>query len=572
MSLVSSVLKRKITTIIGLASFALLIIIARLVYLQVNLTDHFFARSQKNFLRTEAIPTQRGSIVDRNGKLLATNRPVINIYWQGTGHGSYTKEQTEILKQLEIILAQPILNDPSLKTRITQSERTYKETHIASDITLEQLSKIEEAFPNHPNISIKTTFKRHYPHRSCASHVLGYLGRSLDIEPSGKMGLEKILEDILRGQEGMIQKTINSVGRKLAEQELRASLIGKNIQTTIDLNLQKVCEKVFPQKHTGSFILMEPESGDIMALVSRPDFDPNIFLDSISTDYWNNLQEKKPFINRAFTAAYPPGSIFKLVTISAALEYDLIATDSTWQCNGFVKSGKRKHWCHLRSGHGELNTSQALAQSCNILCYEIGKNIDIDQLAHYAHKFGLGQKTNILFPEKEGLIPTRQWKLETKGEHWWQGETLSASIGQSFLLVTPIQTACMISSIFTGYIPTPRLLSIEKTDHRPLEIAESTRDFLKQSMKLVVTTGTGKRVSKVNDMEVYAKTSTAQTSAYSKRNLGASYKEHAWFVAHITYKEHKPLVAVVFVENAGTSRVPTIIARNFLVEYKKLFS
>jgi penicillin-binding protein 2 len=316
---------------------------------------------------------------------------------------------------------------------------------------------------------------------------------------------------------------------------------------------------------------MDPSDGAILALVSRPNFDPNIFLAPINPAQWQMLQNKQPFLNRAFNSCYPPGSIFKLVTASAALENGLITPQSSVFCHGYMTFAERRYWCSQRDGHGRLTASQALAKSCNILFYEIAKKINIDVLAQYAHKFGLGRKTNICFSEKEGLIPTNSWKMESKGERWWPGETLSAAIGQSYLLVTPIQVACMISSIFTGYLVTPRILINETLKKQPLEIRHSTLEFLRESMRAVVTKGTGIRVSHVKNIEIYAKTSTAQIKNFKKDdNPEETHQEHGGFVAYFKYKDNKPLTIVITAENAGTSRVATAIAKEFLIEYKKL--
>jgi penicillin-binding protein 2 len=282
------------------------------------------------------------------------------------------------------------------------------------------------------------------------------------------------------------------------------------------------------------------------------------------------MQNEHPFLNRAFNAHYPPGSIFKLVVASAALEQGIITPETIWDCKGFISFSGRRYHCHVLEGHGKLTVSQALEQSCNPLFYDIGTKISIDTLAEYAYKFGLGEKTNILFPEKKGLIPSSMWKLNTLGERWWPGETLSAAVGQSFLLVTPIQIARMIASIFTGQLITPRILAEEKVKTHPLNIEQKTLELLRQSMKKVVTQGTGKRINRVKDIEVYAKTSTAQTSALHKRHKGRIYQEHGWFVAQFRYKQNRPLIIVVLIEHAGSSRVPTVVAKKFLINYKKL--
>lgn len=564
----SSSLSDKIKLIMHGTAFVFALIVGRLLYLQINLSSHFVQRSTQNCLRTENSSSPRGNILDRNGKLLATNRPVIQLYWQGTGTYFLNDSHTTLLRKLEAILNTTLTLNP-LHRHITHAERHYKELLLTRDISLESLSKIEECFPNHPNISIKTDFQRLYPYSSSASHLLGYLSSSIDIEPHGKMGLEKLFEECLKGQHGSYINTVNSVGRKLAQKEITAARVGKNIQTTIDISLQQIGEKVFSPEFIGAMIIIDPANGDILAVISRPTFDPNMFLSPIPADQWKELQEQKPFLNRAFNASYPPGSIFKLITVSAALEHNMITPETEWTCKGFINFGNRQVWCHNKHGHGRLNTTQAIAHSCNIVCYDIGRKIDVDVLAHYARIFGFGEKTHILFPELNGLVPTKGWKRITKNEPWWPGETLSVSIGQSFLLVTPIQVAVMISSIFTGHLTTPRLLSVEPITHKPLAISPETRLLLQQSMKLVVTTGTGKQVNTVKDYVIHAKTSTAQTSALDKRTLGSRYLEHGWFVAHLQYKDTPPLTIVIVAENSGSSKTATIIAKNFLLEFKK---
>ncbi len=559
-------LNKRIAIIIYCIIITLVIIVARLFYLQINLTHHFVSRSEHNFLRIETTQSPRGNILDCNGVLLATNRPITDVYWQGSGNRMMSKTQLQLLQQLGRILNKPITTDHAL----IQAEKYYRRIAIARDIAFDQLSQIVEQFPDHTNITLSTHFQRHYPHTTCASHIVGYLGRSIDTQPYGQMGLEKLSEHILKGKEGAILKTINSVGTDIDQVKLKDAHAGDDINTTIDIRLQQICERIFPEDHSGAFILMNPDNGALHALVSRPAFDPSIFLSPISKQTWQELQEKCPFLNRAFNASYPPGSIFKLVTISAALEHNIISPDSVWDCKGYVYFARRKYWCHRRQGHGQLITAQAVAQSCNVLFYEIGKEIDIDLLADYAHKFGLGQKTTILFPEKNGIVPSRQWKKEVRGEPWWPGETLSVTIGQSFLLSSPIQIARMIASIFTGYLITPRILIAEPIKKQPLAIKPETLAFLKKSMHSVVKRGTGKRISTVKDITIFAKTSTAQTSSFGMRRLGNKYLEHAWFVAYFQYKDNDPIIIVILVENAGTSQVATTIAKNFLVEYKQL--
>jgi len=565
----TKILRSKLNIIFFVFILLMLILCTRLIYLQIYLTKKFYSQGQKNFLRIKKIPPTRGNILDLHNKLIATNRPVHNVYWQGIGKSKVSKKNVEHLKTLEKIIGKKITDNKTIMSQIKHAQRYNKKVLIASDITFGQLSKIEEKFCNYPSISIITSFDRFYPYRTCASHILGYLGR-MNIGHIGKMGLEKMFEDTLKGKSGSIITTINSFGAKLAEKTLEDALSGGNIKTNLDIDLQKIVENIFPQNANGTCMLMDPYDGSILALVSRPNFDPNIFLSPISKDEWNNLQENHPFLNRAFNASYPPGSIFKLVTMSAALEHNIITPEQTCDCKGYIRFGRRKYLCHKHDGHGLLTASQALEQSCNILFYQIAQKIDIDTLADYANRFGLGQKTGIIFPEKNGLVPTRQWKLENKGERWWQGETLSSSIGQSFLSVTPVQVARMISSIFTGNLVNPRILDSEPICRQNLNIAQDTLDFLKLSMKKVVTEGTGKNLSRIKDFEIYAKTSTAQTSDLKKRKLGKIYQEHRWFVAYFRYKNKKPITFVILVEHSEVPRAAKIAAKKFLIEYKRL--
>jgi penicillin-binding protein 2 len=563
---------RKILFLVRLLALMFLCLISRLFYLQINLASYFISRSQKNFMRLQTTHATRGNILDCNGTLLATNRPVINLMWIGSGKRTLTPDQETLLQSLETILAIPLLTNTDLISTLLQREKQKKKLLLAHDISRDQLSNIEELFPDHENIALETDCERYYPHSTSGSHILGYLKREIDCRFFGKMGLEMLLHDTLKCHEGSVLNTVNSLGNTLSQSEIEKAHAGNDIITTLDLNIQKICEDVFPKEYNGTFIVMNPLDGSIKALLSQPSFDPTLFLSPISKTTWHELQGQQPFINRALGALYPPGSIFKLVTTSAALEHNLIHEDDTFNCRGYYLFADRKYWCSQKWGHGTLSTCQAVAQSCNPFFFKIASQIDIDILHDYAHRFGLGEQTSIMLPEKSGIIPSRSWKRANRGEPWWQGETLSAAIGQSFLLVTPMQVARMIAAIFTGYLVRPRILESESIDTKPLAIKESTRTFLQSAMRATVDGGTGRGINKGKDIEIYAKTSTAQTSDLKKRTLGKEYMEHGWFVAYFTYKHHPPLALVILVEHAGSSRIATNVARHFLVAYKKLMN
>lgn len=545
-----------------------LAIIVRLFYLQIYLGPIYRAQSKKNYIRYQQIAAPRGHILDCNGKALATNIPVRSIYWQSTGKPQLTDEQRLAISQVSYI-CNVSYNDQLIKT-IAQAEKKKHSLLLCHDINFQQLATIEEILSDHPNITIRTEFKRDYPYKKSASHIIGYLGNT-HTEPIGKMGLEKAADIKLQGHNGTIIRTINSYGKEIGSEIIKHSIAGTNITTTIDIDLQRIVEKNFSDEYIGACIIIDPKTGAIRALLSRPDFDPNIFLKPIYYQQWQELQKNQPFLNRAIHCSYPPGSLFKLITISAALETELISIDDQHNCKGYIHYGDRDYWCNRHNGHGIISIKQGLALSCNTLFYELGKRLTINTLADYAQRFGLGQKTGFILSETTGLIPTSSWKHETKGEPWWQGETLSASIGQSYLLTTPLQIARMFSSIFTGYLTKPRILNDEPIEKHALYIKPATLDFLKKTMKSVVTEGTGRLINRIKDIEIYAKTSTAQISTIDKRGLGQQYFEHGWVAIHFNIKGQKPLILVVLVEHAGTSRVPVMIAKNILLDYKKYY-
>jgi len=314
---------------------------------------------------------------------------------------------------------------------------------------------------------------------------------------------------------------------------------------------------------------MDPQNGATRVLLSRPSFNPEMFLGHMSNQTWQSLQQTHFFINRACQACYPPASLFKLVTVAAALEQNIVSPHTVRVCPGYYLFHKRPYHCNLKTGHGLINIKQSLAQSCNIIFFEIGKKIAIDTLADYAHRFGLGIPTGIILPEKPGLIPSTRWKRTYKGERWRQGETLSVAIGQSFLLVTPLQIARMLASIAHGYLVRPRILIDEAVEKRPLHIQESTRHFLKKCMKAAIKYGTGKRVHDIPDLCIYGKTGTAQVTSLEKTNTTQESRSHGWFGANFSYKDQPPLTLVIIVEHAGGSRKPTLIAKKFLSDYRK---
>ncbi len=536
----------------------------RLFYLQVTCADQLLQKSLHNYTRYEHTNSLRGEIVDCHGTLLATNSPVTHIYWQGTGNKKLTATQEKDLATLTTLFHFEL--DPK---ELMLAERFGKKIKLCSNISFEQLSTLIELFGHHPNIILENNVKRLYPYKECAGQLLGYL-TTIGNSYEGTTGLEKMCNESLKGEPGSIMRIINSFGLPLKEQTVKPMLKGQQIRTTLDFELQTIAESMFPPEYAGVFILMDPHDGALKALVSRPCFDPNLFVDGISAENWQTLKGKKPFLNRACQSVYPPGSIFKLITVTMLLENNLITPESRFYCKGSTFLG-RDYRCNKLEGHGFLNPAESLVKSCNIMFYELAKKLDIDVLAHYAKKFGLGQTTGSIFNEQNGIVPSRSWKRKAKGERWWQGETLSTAIGQSYLLVTPLQIARMIASIETGYLVTPRILEETPIVKEPLGIRAETRFFLKRAMHLATQEGTARRLSYPSQFRIEAKTSTAQTSALENKVLGVEHWEHGWLAANICHKDGKPLTMIVLTEHSGSASVSVTIAKQFLRSYVQYY-
>ncbi len=563
MELLPRILSARLKIVTALVLIGFVSIALYLFHLQIQHMQLFFNLSQKNFLRQEKVACPRGNIIDINGTILATNRPVYTVYWQGTGEKHLTQTQQQLITTLISLFELP----HSFMAQVRSSEHKCTRILVAADITFDQLTCLLEKFPHEKNIFLEKSYKRCYPYKDLACHIVGYLG--LDPESTGKMGLELQCNKVLKGQSGKIIKIINSIGRHIDAHTVYSGLAGKTLQTTLDLELQQIAEEVFPQEYEGCCLSMDDQGG-LEVLLSRPTFDPSMFLRSISEPEWHHLQEKKGFINRAFSACYPPASLFKLVTLSAALETGLILTSQRWHCIGHTEFKGRNYHCNNRSGHGIVSTEQALAHSCNIPFYDIGKRIKIDTLAEYANRLGLGVKTGLLLPEKTGLIPTRAWKKRVKKEAWWPGETLSAAIGQSSLLVTPIQVATMISALSTGYKVRPRILVEEPVVREPLDLDASVLSFLQQCLTSVIKQGTATHLKHLNNFKISGKTGTAQTCSLEKQTLAKRHLHHGYFVAHFQYKKEKPRTLMIFVEHAGSSLVALRIAQRFLTKFAHL--
>jgi len=593
--------RKKIKVYAVLVIISFLVILIRVWYLQILKGEDFMGQSEQNRSRKISLPDYRGDIKDRRGKTLVNIRPSFSLYVTPEDAGDFSKSLGFLSELMEI-------NKGKLWNDIRQSP-SFKNVLIKRDITRKEIAYIEENKMLLPGIHIKVEPLRSYVYKDFASHILGYVGevskgelmaskfgRYEQGDMIGKNGLEKIYESNLKGKKGFKEIEVDASGRELKTLRKLSPKAGNSLVLTLDSRVQNRLEKLMDEVSgkspvEGSVVVMKVQSGEIIAMVSKPSFDPNFFATGVSRKKWNNLvrDEKNPLQNRAVNGQYPPASTYKLVTAYAALSEKVVEPESTIFCPGYFRLGKRNYRCWKKRGHGNMNLHDALVQSCDVYFYTLGHRLGIDNLAKYANRLGLGELTGIeLQGEKPGLVPSRQWKKRFKNEPWFPGETISASIGQGYNLVTPLQSARMISTIASGGILIrPYLVKkIEDSDgkliqeffpvvNRNIGIDPEVLKHLKEGLRGVVheAHGTGHR-ARLKNVTVSGKTGTAQVVGMKasdeidpEEEIPYSFRDHAWFVAFAPYE--KPEVAVsVIIEHGGhggTTAAP--IARKILETY-----
>ena len=455
----SDAIKKKIRIFAILVVVSFLCLWMRIWYLQILKWQYLTGLSENNRVRMVTLPASRGMIKDRNGETLVSIRPAFNLY--------LTPEDARNLdSSLEKLTQRISLDQEKLKKKIAQT-KSFKEVLIKGDIPREEVAFVEENNMSLPGIRIRAEPLRNYVFNSLASHTLGYLGEiskaSLERlkDPAyrqgdfvGKNGLENIYESLLRGKKGYKEVEVDVSGRELKTLRKLSPESGNNLILTLDVKIQEELEKLMTetaeQNMNGSVVVMKVQTGEIIAITSKPSFDPNKFAAGISPKDWRDLvtDEWHPLQNRSIHGQYPPGSTYKIVTAIAGLGEGVIKPDTSIFCPGHFKLGRGRYRCWKKSGHGFMNLHDALVQSCDVYFYTIGHRLGIDTIAKYAKRFGLGRSTRLgLSREKKGLVPTTQWKLLNKKEPWQLGETISASIGQGFNLVTPIQQVIMMAAV-----------------------------------------------------------------------------------------------------------------------------
>jgi penicillin-binding protein 2 len=557
------------------------ILILRLWFLQVVKGPVYLSRSENNRIRLQYVDSSRGMILDRNGDILVDNRPSYDLYVIPED----IQDRADLFSKLQgLIELDPDQTAQQFNT--VARSMPFKPVLIKKDISRDELARIETHGFDLPGIVIKVKPQRRYSRGDLAPHVLGYLGevtekqlqkgtykniRSGDL--IGKTGIEWKWQTMLHGIRGGEQVEVDAAGRKIQVISRKAPISGSDVFLTIDTELQTLAKNLLLEKH-GAIVCLNPMNGEILALASTPSFDPNLFIKGIDRKTWKEMVTSKdfPLQNRALTGQYPPGSVFKIVVALAALQEGVITADEEIFCGGAFFLGKSKFRCWKKYGHGKVNLHKALVESCDVYFYTVGKRLGIDKIAKYAKLLGMGRESGLaLGNEKNGLVPTKEWKMRRYGVPWQTGETISCSIGQSFVLATPIQMATLISAVFNGgVIHKPQITKWirepggERT-HRftpqppeKLGIKKEYLNVVKNALCGVVNEprGTAKK-ARVKGFTVAGKTGTAQVIAMKKdpalkkeEEIPWKYRDHAWFIA-LAPAEAPEIAVAVIVEHGG---------------------
>lgn len=600
---VSEGVRKRIRVFVILIVLCFLMLWMRVWFLQILKGEGFKDLSENNRVRMVSLPAFRGKIVDRNGATLVSIRPSFNLY--------LTPEDTHDLEAtLDFLEGRVSVDRERIRDEIKRAA-PFQNILLSRDIPWDQVAFVEENNRLLPGVHLKVEPLRDYVHGDLAGHILGYLGEIsrdrleedstesyLPGDLIGKKGMELLYEDELRGRKGYKEVEVDVAGRELETLRKFPPQSGHNISLTLDLRLQQLAASLMTgteeKPMRGSVVMLDIPTGEVLAMVSRPGFDPNRFASGISREDWKqlSLNASHPLQNRSIDGQYPPGSTFKVVTALAGLEEKVVTADTRIYCPGSFRLGRGYYRCWKRGGHGHVDLHDALVQSCDVYFYTVGHRLGIDTLARYAREMGLGSLTQVgLTGEKPGLVPTSQWKIRARKEPWQPGETISVSIGQGFNLVTPIQQARLIATVASrGEVVQPYLVRkvtdqqgriLEENKPRILYTMKSNREYfeaIRRGLLGVVNEqrGTGKK-SRLQNVQVAGKTGTAQVvrmKAYEGKEedgeLPYEFHDHAWFVAFAPYENPQVAIAVIVEHGGHGGATAAPVAKELLQEYFKL--
>lgn len=546
--------------------------------LQVIDSDKYLQWAERNRVRSIPIIAPRGRMLDRDGRVLVDNRPSFSVLLLRDDPGLVEKNLPLIADGLEIPLA-------DLKDQLdnTHGLPKFQPIVIKPEASAADIAFIESHRVDIPVLEMLSVSRRRYLPGGFLSHATGYVGEVSEqqIEASnskflpgdlaGKSGIERQYNELLMGTDGMRRVIVNSVGKEVDHLPSQEAIPGKQIQLTIDYDLQQVAEQSLGAR-PGALVALDPRTGEVLAMVSHPAPDPNDFAVRISKELWKNLNDdpEHPLLNRAIQAQLAPGSVFKIVTATAMLEDHNPPENFTTFCPGYATFYGRmfKCWVFGKSSHGVVDLHKAILASCDIFFYNAGMKLGIDRLSYYATKMGLGHKTGIDLPSEEpGLMPSAEWVERVFHRKWYAGETISVSTGQGAVTTTPLQLARMIGGIAMGGIfKQPHMLKGEANvgeEHFP--ISDATVEKVTQGMYGVVNEpgGTGYSL-RITGVEFSGKSGTAQVIGYGTRDRLAKNKkfaDNAWFVGYAPRRNPEIVVAVLVQESGqhgGTASGPVV--------------
>ncbi len=576
--------KQRIVILSFVVGIAFLFLVIRLWHLQILNADDYHAMSENNRLRFVPVAASRGAILDRAGKVLVSNRPSFSL----AVIPQEVKDKEALLTLLATLLG---LDRAEMAERWEKNKgrAKYYPIVLASNISRDHVEIVEENRLHLPGVEIEMKPVREYTSKLLAAHLLGYIGEASekeldsqefeDYNPGdyvGKNGIERALEKELHGVDGGRQLEVDAKGRILRTISESNPTVGNSVILTIDAAIQKQTENAFGDQ-AGAAIAMEVTTGEILAFVSNPGFDPSLFSGKLPADVWQGYLDDKrhPLENKALSGQYPPGSTFKMITALAGLQDNKINESTTINCNGSYDLGTSTFNCWNKKGHGATNLRKSLRESCDVFYYQLGEKLGVDRIAAAAQAFKLGAPLGVeLLNEKSGLIPTSEWKQKRFGKRWYHGETLPVAIGQGAVLMTPVQLVSMSATIANeGTIYRPHLVKrIVDADGKTLSETKNeiigTASFPKESFRLVKLGmlavvnepgGTG-AMARLYDVKVAGKTGSSQVVKLrdGKNNSKYQYRDHALFVAFAPFEKPEIAVAVVVEhgEHGGSAAAP----------------
>ncbi len=541
----------------------------RLWYFQIYKADIYAEKARDNIVRQQSIHAPRGLIRDRHGKILAENQPAYGL-------AIVREDCTDIEAALQQVSQWTGKDYAQLRKRFEQDKKRVKpfaRQILVPRLEFEELARIETQLMDWSGLRIVPKPLRTYPQGELLSPVLGFVAQAneKDLEENsdlrlrdnvGKQGLEKSFDSKLRGSKGLKQLQVNAQGRTLEEKVLLEPEPGQDLKLSIDLDLQEFAWHQL-QDHSGALVVLDPDTGEVLALVSKPGFDNNLFAHGVSSQRWQGFlsNPRHPLVNRCLQSTYPPASVFKLVMAAAALEHREVKPEDTAYCSGKYRVGNGVFRCWKKQGHGRVDLKEALKQSCDVYFYKLGEELGVEKISSFARNYGFHARTGIDIPnENQGVIPNKDWKLRRFGSRWQGGDTINMSIGQGYTQVTPLQIARYVSALINGgMLYKPQLLKDQEPQlQAELPLEKRQLQILREAMIATVQEpqGTAWRL-RTPGIQIGGKTGTAQVIRLmeehqdkDQEDIPYQFRHHAW-MASFAQKGEENYVVVALVEHGG---------------------